>query len=319
MFSVRWSGSVRNGPFHRFCPLKEVGAAGFVSYSEAGYSSGLRRCNGKWSGRGSCRDAPQHPGTPRWITVFGVIAVALFLLVLYNVLAGGGHGPSRHAPAGAAGGHTGAGRLVLLGALFVTSVALNWDWLADRGLLPTRWVSSFAIRSWPWQPMTPRLRKVVLTAHVTSSVGWLGAVIAYLALDITAVTNGDLNTVRAAYVAMDVTIWYAIVPLALASVFIGMINALGTRWGLVRHYWVLLKFLLTILATVILVQEAQVVSDLASAAASATDPAALPGTLLHSVGGLLVLLGIAVIAMFKPRGLTRYGWRRQRERSGEPT
>lgn len=167
--------------------------------------------------------------------------------------------------------------------------------------------------------MTPRLRKVVLTAHVTSSVGWLGAVIAYLALDITAVTNGDLNTVRAAYVAMDVTIWYAIVPLALASVFIGMINALGTRWGLVRHYWVLLKFLLTILATVILVQEAQVVSDLASAAASATDPAALPGTLLHSVGGLLVLLGIAVIAMFKPRGLTRYGWRRQRERSGEPT
>ena len=163
--------------------------------------------------------------------------------------------------------------------------------------------------------MPPRLRKIVLTAHVTTSIGWLGAVIAYLVLDLTAVYGEDIQTVRSAYVAMKLTIWYAIVPLAVASVFIGMVNALGTPWGLFRHYWVLIKFLLTIFATAILLQEAQVVSDLAASAALAADPRGLPGTLLHSIGGALVLLVIAVLAIFKPRAMTPYGWRKQHERS----
>ncbi|MDP9424290.1 MAG: DUF2269 domain-containing protein [Pseudomonadota bacterium] len=162
--------------------------------------------------------------------------------------------------------------------------------------------------------MSPRLRKVVLTAHVATSVGWLGAVLAYLALDVTAVTGSDPQAVRAAYVAMDLTIWYAIVPLALASVLIGLVNAEGTRWGLFRHYWVLLKFLMTLLATIVLLQEAQVVSSLAATAASIADPRALPGTLPHSVGALVVLIVIVVLAIFKPRGVTRYGWRKLHER-----
>lgn len=263
---------------------------------------------------------PPYPGTPRWVRVFGIIAAVLFLFVLYSLLTGGGgHGPSRHASSGGTGGHAGSGRLVLLGVLFLATVALNWGWLADTGIVPARWGRFSKIQLWSWQPMTPRLRKVVLTAHVTSSVGWLGAVLAYLALDITALTGRDVPTVRAVYVAMDLTIWYAIVPLALASVLVGLINAEGTRWGLFRHYWVLLKFLLTILATIVLLQGAQVVSDLANTAASIADPRVLPGTLLHSVGGFLVLLVIAVLAIFKPRGMTRYGWRKQYERSDAPS
>lgn len=259
---------------------------------------------------------PSYPGTPRWVRVLGVIAGVLFLLILYSVaIDGGGHGPSRHASMGSGSGHAGSGRPVLLGALFLTTVTLNWGWLADRGLLPSRFGRFSEIRLWPWQTMTPRLRKFVLTAHVTTSVGWLGAVLAYLALDVTATTSRDVPTVRAAYVGMDLTIWYAIVPLALASVLIGIINALGTPWGLFRHYWVLLKFLLTILATIVLLQEAQVVSILANTATSSADPRELPGTLLHSGGGLLALLGIAVLAIFKPRGVTRYGWRKQHERA----
>ena len=161
--------------------------------------------------------------------------------------------------------------------------------------------------------LTPRLRKLVLTAHIASSVGWLGAVVAYLVLDVTAVTNDDVQTVRAAYLAMELTIWYAIVPLAFASVIIGIVNALGTPWGLFRHYWVLVKFLLTIFATVILMNEAQTISYLAETAASTMDPRGLPGSLPHSIGGLLVLLVITVLAVHKPRGMTRYGWRKQHE------
>jgi len=163
--------------------------------------------------------------------------------------------------------------------------------------------------------MPPRLRKLVLTAHVTTSLGWLGAVIAYLVLDLNAVYSEDIGAVRAAYLGMELIIWYAIVPLALASVFIGIVNALGTHWGLFRHYWVLIKLLLTLFATVILLAEAQVVSGLADTAASISDPRRLPGTLLHSIGGLLVLLIVVVLAVFKPRGMTRYGWRKQHGRS----
>lgn len=159
--------------------------------------------------------------------------------------------------------------------------------------------------------MPPRLRKTVLTTHIVTSVGWLGALLGYLALDITAVTSQDIPTVRGAYAAMEVTVRYAIVPLALTSVLVGIVNALGTVWGLFRHYWVLVKLLLTVFAATILLIETQTVSYLAQTAASSTDPRELPGTLLHSIGGLVVLLIITMLSVFKPRGLTRYGWHRQ--------
>lgn len=161
--------------------------------------------------------------------------------------------------------------------------------------------------------MSPRLRKVVLTTHVATSVGWFGAVLAYLALDITAVTSGDVQMVRGAYSAMAVLIGYVIVPLALGSVIIGIINALGTSWGLLRHYWVLAKLLLTVVATTVLLLETQTVIQLADVAPSTADPGELPGTLPHSVGGLMVLLIILILSVFKPPGMTRYGWRKQDE------
>jgi hypothetical protein len=161
--------------------------------------------------------------------------------------------------------------------------------------------------------MPPRLRKAVLTAHVASSVGWLGAVVAYIALDLTAVTSRDVELVRAAYVAMELTVVYAIVPLALASVVVGVVNAVGTSWGLFQHYWVLVKLLLTLVATGVLLLETRTIRFLADSAATAADPRELPGSLPHSIGGLLVLLLLVVLSVYKPRGLTRYGWRKQQE------
>ena len=161
--------------------------------------------------------------------------------------------------------------------------------------------------------LSPGLRRAVLTTHVVTSVGWLGAVAAYIALDVTAVTGEDADLVRAAYLAMNVTVTYAIVPLAVASVVIGIVNALGTSWGLFRHYWVVVKLLLTVVATTVLLLETGTVRSLADAAGTAADPRDLPGTLPHSVGGLVTLLLVTVLSVYKPRGLTRYGWRRQRD------
>lgn len=156
----------------------------------------------------------------------------------------------------------------------------------------------------------PALRKALLVAHIATSMGWYGALIGYLALDISAMTGGDAETVRAAYVAMGLLTTAVIVPLALATVLVGIVQALVSPWGLLRHYWVLIKLLLTLFAATVLLIEQATVRALAEAAV-AGDPLALPGTLPHSVGGLVVLTLVLVLSVVKPRGITRYGWRRQ--------
>jgi heme/copper-type cytochrome/quinol oxidase subunit 2 len=93
--------------------------------------------------------------------------------------------------------------------------------------------------------------------------------------------------------------------------------SLGSKWGLFRHYWVLISLLLTILATIVLLAETQTIISFADIAADPTtsseDLRALGSTLVHSVGGTVVLLVILVLNVYKPRGMTRYGWRKQRE------
>ncbi|HYN23361.1 MAG TPA: hypothetical protein VE078_20565, partial [Thermoanaerobaculia bacterium] len=58
--------------------------------------------------------------------------------------------------------------------------------------------------------------------------------------------------VRAAYLAMELTAWFVIVPLILASLLTGLVQSLGTTWGLFRHYWVLAKLVLTVFVTIVL-------------------------------------------------------------------
>lgn len=168
--------------------------------------------------------------------------------------------------------------------------------------------------------MSPGLRKLALTAHITVSVGWLGAVAAYLALGVVAATSQNAQTVRAAWIAMEVTGRYIIVPLALAALVTGLVMSLGTKWGLFRHYWILITLLLTILATVVLLLHMPTVSYLADAAhrADGASLSRLGGDLFHAGGGLLVLLVITGLNVYKPRGLTPYGWRKQQEERTVP-
>jgi hypothetical protein len=54
---------------------------------------------------------PSYPGTPRWVKVFGIIALVVILLfvILLFTRGPGGHGPGRHIPSGATAGHTPVG------------------------------------------------------------------------------------------------------------------------------------------------------------------------------------------------------------------
>src|SRR5438093_6130739 len=142
--------------------------------------------------------------------------------------------------------------------------------------------------------MPPGLRKFVLAAHLTVSVGWIGAVVAYLALAVSAVTSQNVQTVRAAWIGMELTGWFAIVPLALAALLTGLVMSLGTPWGLFSHYWVLISLVLTLLATAVLLEHLPTVSHLATAARQADGAAlhGLGGDLFHPGVGLLVLRAV---------------------------
>ncbi|MGH6897166.1 MAG: hypothetical protein ACREJ5_11565 [Geminicoccaceae bacterium] len=166
--------------------------------------------------------------------------------------------------------------------------------------------------------MTPRLRKFALTAHVTSSVGFLGAVAGFLALAVAGLTSQDAQMVRAAYLAMELTTWSVIVPLSFASLLTGAVQSLGTPWGMIRHYWVLVKLVLTVLTTIVLLLQMDPIGYMARVAAETTlssaDLRGLRGSLAtHAAGGLLVLLVTTTLSVYKPRGTTRYGWRKQYE------
>lgn len=164
--------------------------------------------------------------------------------------------------------------------------------------------------------MNPMIRKLFLTTHIAVSVGWIGAVLAYLALVVAAMTGENDQLLRAAWIALEVIGWYAIVPLALAALASGIIIALGTPWGLFRHYWVATSLLLTLTATAVLLQHMSTVSFFASIAADTAVAdvrgvlgPALRGELLHAGVGLVILLGIETLNVYKPRGLTAYGRR----------
>jgi len=171
--------------------------------------------------------------------------------------------------------------------------------------------------------MTPRLRKFALTAHVISSVGWLGAVAGFLALAVAGLTSQDVQMARAAYLAMELTGWFVIVPLSLASPLTGLVQSLGTTWGLFRHYWVLVKFLITIPSTIVLLLHMRPIGHLAGVAAKTTfssaDLRGLKIQLVANAGAaLLVLLVATTLSVYKPRGMTRYGRRKQREQRTAP-
>jgi hypothetical protein len=163
--------------------------------------------------------------------------------------------------------------------------------------------------------MPPGLRKFALAIHLAFSLGWIGAVVAYLALGVSAVTSKDLQTVRAAWIALELTGWRAVVPLAVGSLLTGLMMSLGPPWGLFRYYWVLITLALTVFCTVILLLHMPTVSAMAQLAreADATVLGTLGGDLLHPSVGMLVLLVITGLNVYKPRGLTPYGWRKQHE------
>lgn len=162
--------------------------------------------------------------------------------------------------------------------------------------------------------MSPRVRKVALLAHISVSIGWIGAILVFLALGLIGLRSESEATSRGAYLVMEPAARLVLVPLAFASLISGIIQSLGTTWGLFRHYWVIFKLGITVFATVILLMYMQTFRAMAVAAADSSAQVAAVRTaspVLHAGLALLLLSVAAALAVFKPQGMTRYGWRKR--------
>jgi hypothetical protein len=158
--------------------------------------------------------------------------------------------------------------------------------------------------------MTIALRRFVFTTHVTSSVGWVGAVLVFLALSLIGLTSPNEATVRGAYLVMAPAAWFVLVPLAHASLLTGVAISLGTPWGLFRHYWVVAKLVITLVATVVLVIYMDTFRQIAGTAADPVIELELvrnPSPLVHAILALFLLLVATALSIYKPFGMTTYG------------
>lgn len=162
--------------------------------------------------------------------------------------------------------------------------------------------------------MPKRVRKIMLVLHVATSVSWLGLTIGDIALGLTAITTDDPETQHAMFMALGVIGGVLLLPIAWLAYLTGLLGAVGTQWGLVRHKWVLTKFVLTTV-TVLLTTFSFVPGVLAAAD---TARAAAPGELVSLDGGTsgLISAGIVsgsiytlcvILSVIKPWGRTRWG------------
>lgn len=166
--------------------------------------------------------------------------------------------------------------------------------------------------------MRPGLRKFVRTAHIIFTVGWLGAVAGFLVLATAGLTSQDTQMVRSVYPAMELIARFVIVPLSFAPLLLtGPLLSLGTPWGLFRHYWIIVKLVITILSTIIMQLHMQPIRHLSRVAANGTlssvDHSLQLQMVVASGAALLALLVATGLSVYKPRGMTLYGWRKQYE------
>jgi len=159
--------------------------------------------------------------------------------------------------------------------------------------------------------MTPRLNKLVLTAHITFSVGWLGAVAVFIVLAVTGLTTMDIQLSRSVLLSMNLSAWFVIIPFCLTSLFTGLVQAFGTKWGLFKHYWIVVKLFLTVVMTILLLLHMQPIDYLAGVSTKASfSNAQYAGQLLDIItkagATILVLIAITTLSIYKPWGKIQF-------------
>jgi hypothetical protein len=104
----------------------------------------------------------------------------------------------------------------------------------------------------PTRRLTPTTRKWLLLLHVVSSVGWLGLNVGNMTLALTGLMTDDPTTQHTALGAMYLVGGPLLVPVSLLAYGSGILLGYYSKWGVFRYRWVLLKFVLTTIAVLLI-------------------------------------------------------------------
>lgn len=99
--------------------------------------------------------------------------------------------------------------------------------------------------------LAPTTRKWLLLLHVVASVGWLGLNVGNLTLAVTGLLTDDPATQHTAFGAMYLVGGPLLIPVSLLAYASGIMLGFYSRWGVLRYRWVLVKFVLTTIAVVL--------------------------------------------------------------------
>lgn len=164
-----------------------------------------------------------------------------------------------------------------------------------------------AARRAPW---TGTRRKVLLTIHITSAVALLGSTAGYLVLAARAVTRDDQANAHALYEAAGQLPLVLGIPLSFVALVSGILTGLTSKWGVLRHWWVLAKLLLLVGVVLLgaLLNSTMTDTMLAATAPDGDGDDSAGWVLVGSLTAQLVMLSTATaLSVFKPGGRVRAG------------
>ncbi|GAA1949701.1 hypothetical protein GCM10009754_17940 [Amycolatopsis minnesotensis] len=157
--------------------------------------------------------------------------------------------------------------------------------------------------------LSPRARKVWLVLHIGVSVGWLGLSLGMVTLAVTGLVAETHAVRHGAYEIFHVFDLVIVIPSVVLTITTGLVVSLGTPWGLVKHRWVLAKFVISLsIPAAAAIESRWVIELVARTEDPAAEPGALGGALVATVGCFAVLLWTATtLSVVKPWGRTRWG------------
>lgn len=156
-----------------------------------------------------------------------------------------------------------------------------------------------------------RTRRAVLVTHIVSASAWIGIDVAAAILTVTSLATGDPQTQAVAYQALGIVAVWPMFVAGLACLASGLVLGLGTKFGLLRYWWVAVKLCVNIvLSTLILVALRPGIDELSAygstVLAGGTPDPTDTGQMMFPPSVSLVALTIAVtLSVFKPWGRIR--------------
>jgi uncharacterized membrane protein len=175
-------------------------------------------------------------------------------------------------------------------------------------------VSSTAARTAPVRPrrLGTGPRRAVLIVHIAAAGPWLGIDVVMAVFVATALFTDDVAVRASSFQALEMFAFWPLLVSGLVCLVSGIVLGLGTRWGVVRYWWVAVKLALNVLLTVLVIVALRPgLRDAAERAGRwfAGEPVALAvGDLVFppivSSTALLIAITLSVV---KPRGRIRRG------------